>query len=963
MFIAINVPGMPFNGATISSGKSLGGSESAGYYMAKALAARGHKVIVFTNSTETGTWDGVTYEHLGQATPEAPLGDKFAMYMQTPYDVCVIQRHPNAFLRPVNSKINMWWLHDLALKRSFPHVTQQLMNIDKVITVSESHRQQVADVYDIDPKHILPSFNGLNYNEYVGLPNKREDKSLIFASRPERGLEELVKPGGIMEKMPDYKLYVCSYDNTTPDMRPFYEYMWRRCDELPNVVNLGHLGKRQLAEAMATKQAYAYPTTFEDTSCMIALEANACGTPFIGFKTGALPETIGNGGSVLLDLKEGQVDHEAFISAVRETCETKDVWSDLNNRAKAKRQTWDAAAEQWEKEIENIFRAKTSDTTRLYTHFENLSDIVAIEKHAEKTGSQIPEHIKKLYSFYFERDKNPNSFKDHYAAYYQYEKERGVDYGPEDVSHTGRYQYVLQEIQKAKPKTVLDYGCAHGHYTVNLAKTFPDIQFEGVDLEDSNVATGNKWAADEKVSNVSFRQGQAVNLEPGKYDMVVAGEVIEHVADPRELVGQLTRALKPGGVMVVTVPMGPWEALGYAKHPGWRAHLHHIERADLQDLFGNQQDYKIIVIPSPGRPGLGHIIATFKKSDTELGHIDYDRKILQQSPIETLSVCMIAKDAALDIAKCLTKVRPLASEILIGIDKTTTDNTRQIADSFGAICFDIPCPLDIGFDNARNLVIQRAKGDWILWIDCDETLEQIENLPKYLRHNLFDGYAIKQHHVSVEGVHKTDLPCRIFRNTEDVMFFGHVHEHPSKKSDMNAGVGKVINLTDIDIMHNGYTTDRIRKGRFDRNFRLMIEDRKRHPGRVLGHFLWVRDCVNLIHFELMANGKRITDSVMQHANSAIATWHQLLESKNIRLIIESLPWYSDCAKLVSGNQGMEVVTYLDAVRGAGQQDIILDKAMDPRNRIAGYFLNADDAEKFLAVLQDLKLEGFKHKYY
>ncbi len=37
MHIAMNVPGMPFNGDTIPSGKSLGGSESAGYYMAKAL--------------------------------------------------------------------------------------------------------------------------------------------------------------------------------------------------------------------------------------------------------------------------------------------------------------------------------------------------------------------------------------------------------------------------------------------------------------------------------------------------------------------------------------------------------------------------------------------------------------------------------------------------------------------------------------------------------------------------------------------------------------------------------------------------------------------------------------------------------------------------------------------------------------------------------------------------------------
>ena len=65
MHIAMAVPGMPFNGETIPNGQSLGGSESAGYYMARELVKRGHKVIVFTNSEKGGTWDGVTYEYFG----------------------------------------------------------------------------------------------------------------------------------------------------------------------------------------------------------------------------------------------------------------------------------------------------------------------------------------------------------------------------------------------------------------------------------------------------------------------------------------------------------------------------------------------------------------------------------------------------------------------------------------------------------------------------------------------------------------------------------------------------------------------------------------------------------------------------------------------------------------------------------------------------------------------------------
>jgi hypothetical protein len=73
MQIAIHTAGMPFDGETIPGGKSLGGSESASYYMAKELAKLGHEVIVFTNSQKTGNWDGVVYEWMGQVS-EQPLG-------------------------------------------------------------------------------------------------------------------------------------------------------------------------------------------------------------------------------------------------------------------------------------------------------------------------------------------------------------------------------------------------------------------------------------------------------------------------------------------------------------------------------------------------------------------------------------------------------------------------------------------------------------------------------------------------------------------------------------------------------------------------------------------------------------------------------------------------------------------------------------------------------------------------
>ena len=62
MYIVLHVGGLPFNGDTIKR-ESLGGSETAGYYMAKELAAQGHSVTIFTNSPDEGVFDGVKSKH------------------------------------------------------------------------------------------------------------------------------------------------------------------------------------------------------------------------------------------------------------------------------------------------------------------------------------------------------------------------------------------------------------------------------------------------------------------------------------------------------------------------------------------------------------------------------------------------------------------------------------------------------------------------------------------------------------------------------------------------------------------------------------------------------------------------------------------------------------------------------------------------------------------------------------
>ena len=955
MYIIINCLGMPFNGGTISKGDSLGGSETAAYYMAKELVKLGNVVTVFTTNKERGKFDGVNYEWCGEMTQQTPLGHIYHAVSQSPVDVCIVQRHPAAFMYQPNSKLNIWWLHDLALYRNMSHVQKQVPFIDQIFTVSKFHADQVAKVYDIPKEFIYNTTNGVDYGL---IPNwvgniEREDKSLLFASRPERGLEALVMPGGIMEKLPGYKLYVCGYDNTTQKMANYYNILWNRCQQLPNVVNMGSLSKYNLYKKMCETSAYVYPTLFEDTSCILAMEAQACGLPWISCNTGALGETLKNGGYIFSKQsnKDKNVNIDNFVKTIKTTFKG-NLINELREKTKAVHFAWSSIAKQWNDLFLRLLKSKSQKSKpRLIKHFEHYSDIVAIQKmNAMKDFKNAS-----YYDFAFSKD--PEAAKKHYDKYYEYEKNRGVNYGPESLDNNKRFEFTYNLLKERKFNSLLDYGCAHGHYTINLAKRFKDknINFYGADLAQSNIDIAAKWALDDKIDNIKFFNINEPAWEGRKYDVILIEEVLEHVVDPRSLIIRLKDLLTENGIIVMSTPYGAWEAIGYEQHKGWRAHLHHFERSDLEDMFKNQKGYKLYAIPHNNR--LGHYVVTIDNNKDIPGEIDYTRKANTQAPKETISLCVIAKDEEDTLAKQCKQIRSYVDEIVIGVDETSKDSTLEVAKKYGDVIIEIKTPAGpngIGFDMARNQTIKKASCDWILWLDCDESLENPGYLDIYCRNNCINGYFIAQHHYSAEPptIIKTDYPVRLFRNNKDIKFWGFVHEHPEQA--INKGPGKVAFASGLHVMHTGYSTETIRRNRFKRNFPMMQKEIKINPNRYLSKFLYLRDLGNLINYSLERNGNTRTEQGVEYCNIIIQKWNELLKARRLRMVIDGLSYYSMAVNYLGGRAINFKCNITTSPAGGNPLNL---------TPIDGTFESRATIDKLLNLMLDENLNYYDEKYF
>ncbi|MEJ9162157.1 tetratricopeptide repeat-containing glycosyltransferase family 2 protein [Paenibacillus graminis] len=201
--------------------------------------------------------------------------------------------------------------------------------------------------------------------------------------------------------------------------------------------------------------------------------------------------------------------------------------------------------------------------------------------------------------------------------------------------------------------------------------------------------------------------------------------------------------------------------------------------------------------------------------------------------IPDLSLCMIVKNEAQHLERCLSSVAGLVSEIIIA-DTGSTDNSMEIALSFGAQVLEISWEGD--FALARNLVLRQASCSWILVLDADEAVSgwPADVLNELLGAAHVHGYFLPFIHYvgeAASGEYVTDNVCRLFRNDERIRFRGTIHEEAA--SSIWALAGGTIAYAALPVQHYGYLDEELRrKDKTARNLELIHEALRHDPASI-----------------------------------------------------------------------------------------------------------------------------------
>ncbi len=232
-----------------------------------------------------------------------------------------------------------------------------------------------------------------------------------------------------------------------------------------------------------------------------------------------------------------------------------------------------------------------------------------------------------------------------------------------------------------------------------------------------------------------------------------------------------------------------------------------------------------------------------------------------------LSLCMIVKDEALTLTRCLERVQPFVDEMII-LDTGSKDATVTLAQGLGAQVYHFPWQDD--FAQARNEALKYVHGDWILVLDADELL--IPEQGKVLRQVIQDPDLILINLLRQEiGAKQSpySLISRLFRRHPQVYFTRPYH---ALVDDTVAALmqtepqWRVGYVPGVALLHEGYQPGAIQaKDKLARARRAMERFYHDHP-----HDPYVCSKLGALYVETGAveQGIQLLETGLHHADTA-----------------------------------------------------------------------------------------------
>ena len=166
-----------------------------------------------------------------------------------------------------------------------------------------------------------------------------------------------------------------------------------------------------------------------------------------------------------------------------------------------------------------------------------------------------------------------------------------------------------------------------------------------------------------------------------------------------------------------------------------------------------------------------------------------------------ISAIVLTKNNQDIIRDCINSLEGLVDEIVI-VDDDSEDKTLEFIKAFTQKIYKIEGK---DFSYRRNYGAEKANGDWLLYVDADEKIDQElkKEIKEAINSNEFVAYAIPRRNIFLgkelkHGGWWPDYVLRLIKKESLIKWGGKLHEQPKIKGE----VGKLVN----PLIHTSHRT-------------------------------------------------------------------------------------------------------------------------------------------------------------
>ena len=165
--------------------------------------------------------------------------------------------------------------------------------VDCFVYVSNWQYEKFRNIYNIPEYKSVVIKNATE--PFVYTQRSQGKMKLIYTSAPNRGLDVLLDAFEVLSRddveLDVYSSTIIYGSDYSKQVDHIYKPLFDRASNMKNVNYKGYGENSVVREALQQSHIFAYPSTFEETSCMAAIEAGSAGCKLVTTNYGALYET------------------------------------------------------------------------------------------------------------------------------------------------------------------------------------------------------------------------------------------------------------------------------------------------------------------------------------------------------------------------------------------------------------------------------------------------------------------------------------------------------------------------------------------------------------------------------------------------------------------------------------------------------------------------------------------------